>query len=399
MPGRFGDQIIVGGGLGGLTSAYVLAAKGKNVVLIDRSLPDANGALGGFTKFSGAKFSLLPAGQGLIPVAGTVEKLQEVTRQVLQFFGIENKRASETRDDLADTPIAGGGVIRKYESIVLTPREIEHAIELISHRVGGSVHIIDAEVSELRRTDSQWIAVGTGGEIARAPFVIFAAGRTGGSLLRRAGATPQKGKGIDVGIRIEFLDRDALLPLRERGPDAKILMGRTRTFCLNHPGIVHRYPFHDISIPGGIVAEHHHPRANVGILTRVAEKQAVLDTLLLHIRTLPKAAYEDATLVRGVTLHDKVSMITAAYGSSVAEELQSFVEMLNKLGLMDCEREHKIHFPLLDWHWDTFGIGSTHQTDQPGLFVAGDSAGHARGLLQAGVSGWLAAHELLCICK
>ncbi|WP_245486821.1 hypothetical protein [Mesorhizobium sp. M7A.F.Ca.MR.176.00.0.0] len=321
--------------------------------------------------------------------------MQQATSEVLRFFDIEGRRAIETNDTSADTPLANGGVIRRYESIVLTPQEIERAIQTVSHRVKGSVAVLDGKVSELRRIGSQWVAFGAGGEIARARFAIFAAGRTGGSLLRGAGATPQEGKGIDLGVRIEFLDRRALQQLRERGPDAKILMGRTRTFCLNHPGIVYRYPFLDISIPGGIVADQSHPSANVGLLTRVSRKNEALDAVLRYLRTLPQNTYESASVVRGAPFQDKMAMLNAAYGPVVADELQNFAGMLNETGLMDWNRDHRIHFPLLDWHWDTFGIGSTHRTDQPGLYVAGDAAGHARGLLQAGISGWLAANELL----
>lgn len=52
--------------------------------------------------------------------------------------------------------------------------------------------------------------------------------------------------------------------------------------------------------------------------------------------------------------------------------------------------------PLLDWHWHTFATPSSHLTSLPGVYALGDSSGHARGLLQASVSGWLAAEEYLC---
>ncbi|MER8722335.1 FAD-binding protein [Mesorhizobium sp. M0999] len=395
MSSKTADHIVLGGGLGGLACAYALAELGSKVVLIDRSLPEAKGALGGFTRFSGAKFSLLPAGQGLMPVAGGLGNLRKTIDEVLNFCGLGGRQTIGSEDVFEDKPIAPGTNIRTYESIVLTPYEIEAAVQLISDRVRNRVHVVDAGVNDLRRISSQWVALGSDGEIARAPVAIFAGGRTGGSLLKRAGAIPQEGKGVDLGIRVEFLDRRAISSLRAKGPDAKILAGKTRTFCLNCPGTVFRYSFRDISIPGGIVADQSEPSGNFGILARVRGKDETVENVLNYLRSVPKDAYEAAAVVRGPPFQNKMSMLQSAYGSDVAGQLQSFGETMGTVGLVDWNSEHRIHFPLLDWHWDTFGVGHSHRTTEPNLFVAGDSAGHARGLLQAGVSGWLAANEAL----
>jgi len=392
---RRAEFIVIGGGLSGLISADTLSRRGAEVVLLDRSLPDGNGSLGGFTGFSGAKFSLLPAGQGLVPVAGSLERLHEAIDDVLRLLRIRSRVESGAGDISADEPLGGAGAIRRYQSIVLTPSEIAETIKVVSERVRESVQVIAAKATNLRFEGQEWVVSSSDGELWRAPSVLFAAGRTGASLLRDAGATLQEGKGVDLGVRIEFLDRSALHRLREKGPDAKILMGRTRTFCLNHPGTIYRYPFRDISIPGGIVGHRDEQRANFGILTRVTQKQATIDRVLHCLGKLGPAGYEIAPTVRGPPFQDKLPTLRATYGEAVAGELQAFAEMLGKSELVDFDQLHKVHFPLLDWHWDTFAVGTTHRTDRPGLYVAGDAAGHARGLLQAGVSGWLAAQEML----
>ena len=250
-------------------------------------------------------------------------------------------------------------------------------------------------MQDIEHHSSRWVALGVDGRIAESRVAIFAGGRTGGSLLRRAGATPQEGKGVDLGVRVEFLDREGIRPLRERGPDAKILMGQTRTFCLNYPGTVFRYSFQDISIPGGIVADQSEPRGNFGILTRVRGKEEAVARVLSYLRSVRREAYETAHVTRGAPFQDKMPMLQSAYGSEAADHLQKFGKVMGEMGLVDWDSEHRIHFPLLDWHWDTFGVGFSHCTDLPHLFAAGDVAGHARGLLQAGVSGWLAALEAL----
>ena len=202
MPTPISDYLVLGGGLGGLAAAYVLALAGADVVLIDRSLPEANGALGGFTRFSGAKFSLLPAGQGLVPVAGGVENLQQVIGEVLNFCGLSGHQAIGSRDLLEDKPSAAGTNIRTYQSLVLTPSQIEHTVQLISSRIRRLVRVIDAEVLDIEHHSSRWVALGGNGKIAEGRNAVFAGGRTAGSLLRRAGATPQEGKGVDLGVRV-----------------------------------------------------------------------------------------------------------------------------------------------------------------------------------------------------
>ncbi|ACE93452.1 hypothetical protein RHECIAT_PA0000106 (plasmid) [Rhizobium etli CIAT 652] len=284
--------------------------------------------------------------------------------------------------------------IRTYESIVLSPREIEHLVQIISEKIRKLALVVDAKVVNLKHTRSGWIVSDSHGPVAEGRVLIAAGGRAAGSLLKVAGVSPQEGKGIDLGVRLEFLDRHAVQKLRARGPDAKVLLGSTRTFCLNHPGTIFRYAFQDISIPGGIVADEVEPRANFGILTRVQGKAVALAQALDYLKTVPRSEYERAPVVKGIP-DLQLPMIQSAYGKAVAQRLSTFAETLGELGLVDWEQEYRIHFPLLDWHWDVFAVGDTHRTAQPDLFVAGDAAGHARGLLQAAVSGRLAASEAL----
>eukprot|EP01034_Spumella_vulgaris_P030452 gene30454-37670_t len=316
--------------------------QGAEVTLLDRSLPDGKGLLGGFTGFSGAKFSLLPAGQGLVPVAGSLDRLREATDHVLALLDLKSRVEGSVGDTSADEPIAGSGAIRRYRSVVLTPTEIARTIEVISAQVKQSVEVVGTEITRLCTDGRGWVAFGRDGELAQARSVLFAAGRTGGSLLRDAGATTQEGKGVDLGVRIEFLDRRALQSLREQGPDAKILMGRTRTFCLNHPGTIYRYPFRDISIPGGIVGHSSQRRANVGILTRVTSKQSTIDGVRRRLTGLGHAKYEFAPVVRGAPFQDKLQVLRMAYGEAVAGELQAFAKMLGDTNLVDWDRPHKV---------------------------------------------------------
>jgi hypothetical protein len=194
---------------------------------------------------------------------------------------------------------------------------------------------------------------------------------------------------LDVGVRVEFTDRRAVKGLRSLGPDAKILSGRTRTFCLNSPGAVYRYPFDNYTIPGGVVASAEVTSANVGLLVRVRSKE---DTLLRAKALLAGTShYLESPLVERTVLGDKRNLVEQIFGAEVCSDLERFGKALEEAGLVDWGAPHAVHFPLLDWHWNVYALETTHETSKSGLMVVGDSAGHARGLLQAGISGWLAA--------
>ncbi|ODT84901.1 MAG: hypothetical protein ABS69_01800 [Nitrosomonadales bacterium SCN 54-20] len=385
------DTIIIGGGLAGLIAAKKLSEGDARALLIDDGLTPSSGRLGGFAEFSGAKFSFLPAGQGLIPLAGSYDALVHHTDSVVAMLGLAD-RLQDARQD-KQVSLGNGFSLRSYESIVLMPNEVRRLLEHLTAQL-STIDIMSTRVVSVQHESDCWTVVTVNGSSWTSRSVLFAGGRTGGDLLIQAGAEPQQGKGLDVGVRIEFADKRGLNGLRSIGPDAKILLDQVRTFCLNSPGHIFRYPFENYTIPGGIVADDSVLSANVGILYRVLEKERILESTKRAILVTENACYADAASSVTTGLGDKLQMTRSAWGASVAEALQNFCERLGKEGLVDWTIDHRVHWPLLDWHWNVFGQPATAETTQPGLFVAGDTAGHARGLLQAAVSGWLAAMEI-----
>jgi hypothetical protein len=94
-------------------------------------------------------------------------------------------------------------------------------------------------------------------------------------------------------------------------------------------------------------------------------------------------------------LGDSEALISSIYGEEILSELCEFASVLGKSGMLDWTLSHKIHLPLIDWHWDVFCGENSHRTNLEGVFALGDSSGHARGLMQAGLSGWIAAEEYI----
>lgn len=396
------EIIIIGGGLAGMMAALRLIKNGNHVALIDHSLPQADGKLGGFAKFSGAKFSLPPAGLGLLPVVGSLETLELKIHEVWSILELEGSSTESSHDSAIEQSdfLGHGTVLRKYSSAVLTPSEIDDLVSRLTVQIGKFARIINAQATKLVKSGTGWdVHISTEGrdpEIISANAVFYAGGRLSSAILVNAGASTVAGKGLDLGLRVEFADNIALRNLRALGADAKLINGNCRTFCLNSPGLIYRYPFKNITIPGGVVASETEKSANVGLLVRVQDKKQSLRKVVERCAEVyGEILTYSERWVSSSPLDCGEKLISAIYGEEVLAQLRDFSIVLDQSNMIDWSSPHKIHLPLIDWHWDVFCRPDSHRTSLDGVFALGDSAGHARGLMQAGLSGWIAAEEYI----
>lgn len=392
---RRADVVVVGGGLAGIVSALRIASAGASAVVIDQAVPQADGRIGGFARFSGAKFSLPPAGMGLLPVAGSDGKFRSTIDSVLSILRMDRSPTSLSFDHTE----LGGLTLRQYESILLTPHQVSDLLDHLDGRVRSEAELLQGKATNLQRSNGAWCVEVTTLDASvqvLADAVFYAAGRLSDDLLTRAGAEPRDGKGLDIGVRLGFTNKEALSVLRAFGPDAKFLRNGCRTFCLNCPGHIYRYPFGTLTIPGGVVASSDVTEGNVGILLRVHNKQDRLRAILNSTAGIAAALVEESARTSTMQRLKMPPVLASLFGEDSCGELQEFVNRLHVEGLIDLAFEHRIHMPLIDWHWNTFALPASHRTSLENVFALGDSSGHARGLLQAGVSGWLAAEEYLC---
>ena len=399
MNKHYTNVAIIGGGLAGILAAIRLAKSHINCILIDNSLPGSNGKLGGFAAFSGAKFSLPPAGLGLLPTLENSEELNLKISEVLSEMGLSFSglhKSSEVKPTIQNKLEK---YLRPYESLLLSPDEIQALINRLSIGISAKYKVLNGSCSNLTHNGINWdfdvnfSNLNTTCRI-QAGAVFYAGGRLGSDFLMKAGAMPTQGKGLDVGVRIEVMDRSALNSLRILGPDAKIIDGKCRTFCLNVPGLIYHYPYNGIQIPGGVVAEENESLANVGLLVRVQDKINKLASIVESTKALDIAKINNIVLSGSPNDHLE-SYASPILGGDVVEALKSFIRVLDNESLIDFSLPYKIHMPLLDWHWDTFAKTGSHETSLGHVYVIGDGSGHARGLLQAAVSGWIAAEEYL----
>lgn len=396
------DVTIIGGGLSGLCAALALGKAGAKVALIDRPVDSTGSGMGGFARFSGAKFSLPPAGLGLLPLVGSCENLSAVINSVLDILDLQARIPENSRDfnaNFSDRQIKNGVSTRNYDSIVLTPSEMENLIARLTEQVDATCLILEGECLKISGASQPWeieyqLVRSSRLSSLSSTAVFFAGGRTSSRLMLDVGCKETGGKGLDLGVRIEFPRRQDLKALRDLGPDAKVLADNCRTFCLNVPGRIYHYAFDSIMIPGGVVAEPSHTAGNVGLLYRHPDKALVLQQIVNKAKNshdswrMPFPACSDC-------LGGAAPILDYLYGSTVVSALKSFSKILMELGLVSWTKPHYVHVPLLDWHWPTFCLPGTFRTGVTGIYVLGDSSGHARGLLQAAASGHIAAQEFL----
>ena len=160
------------------------------------------------------------------------------------------------------------------------------------------------------------------------------------------------------------------------------------------PGTVYWYPLGRIKVPGGVVAIESEPAGNVGLLFRSPDKINTLRSVLARAERV--LTNENRSVpVRGTFLGKTESVLRSLYGNDVVSRLKAFGETLQEQGLVDWTKPHVVHIPLLDWHWPTFSLPNTFSSSHADLVVLGDSSGHARGLLQAAASGYIAALEYI----
>lgn len=392
------DVVIIGGGLAGVFTALKLIGHDLKILIIDKILPESKNSLGGFTGFSGAKFSLLPAGQGQIPLVGNIEQLKIRTKEVLEAL---NLKASIHDSEDCSYISTDKKNLRSYESILLDPNEIDNLLKMLINKLSSECEIINGTATKISKADS-WIVEVESTKMSKSHLkfecdtIFYAGGRSTNDILVQAGAQTLDGKGLDLGVRFEFLDKSATSNLRALGPDAKIIHENCRTFCLNSPGTIYYYESSGIQIPGGIVAFENEPKSNFAIQCRVRNKASYLPATLSKIQTISMELKQESHIIRtGLPFGDLKSYLEYIYDSSIANQLEDFCQLLDQRNLIDWSQQYKVHTPLLDWHWNTYAKPHSHMTSLPNIYVAGDSAGHARGLLQACLSGWIAGEEFL----
>ncbi len=454
-PVRAWDAVVVGAGAAGIFAARELGLGGARVLLLEmgEGLPDRRcpqrevgsgcrrcvhcrllSGWGGAGAYSDGKLSLSPRVGGflaevlpdaeLAPLIGYVdgvyrdhgapEKVHGADRAVSRSLG---RRASAAGLVLVDNPVRHMGTDVCREVLGRLYREVARKAEV---RFGARCEAVEVE-------GGRAVGVRVGGERVPAEAVVLAPGRLGAPWLREVAAglgVPTRPNPVDIGVRVE-----CPAPVLEEvtGPlyEAKLYYtaptfgDEVRTFCMNPRGeVVHEVYDDCLTVNGHAYADARSAATNFALLVKtsfthpfddpiaygksIARLANLLSGGVLVQRFVDLRAGRRSTPERiaeaavAPTLHD------AAPGDvAFALPHRHVVGLVEALDALDrfCPGlsgpDTLLYATEVKFYSNRLALDASLQTPVGGLYGAGDGVGVSRGLMQASVSGVVAARSIL----
>jgi len=439
------EVVIIGAGPAGLFAALRLESLGAGKVLLVEQGPDLeerhrdspSGLLcgwGGAGAFSDGKLILSPEVGGFL---GDVLPLDELTVLI--------QEADEVYQSLGASPETFGGdpdtlellkIKARQAGMIFIPTRLRHIgtdncqkiLARLQERLTGRVEIrTHCRAKRLLAEDGAVTGVALeNGEVAAARYVIAAPGRSGAAWVReeaRRLKIPSVPSPVDIGVRVEA-PASVLAPLTEAAYEAKLIYysrtfdDKVRTFCMNPYGEVvleelnglvtvngHSYtsrktentnfailvsstftePFDDPISYGQYIARLANLLGQGALVQRLGDLQvgrrstpARLERCLTR-PTLAKATPGDLSFV-----------LPYRY-------LKDILEMLEALDALAPGINHRhtlLYGVEVKFYSHRLKLSPELETPIRNLFIIGDGAGITRGLIQASVSGLIAARAI-----
>ena len=438
--------IIVGSGPSGIFAALALAKGGVEDMAIfergkdihDRTRDRGMELLcgwGGAGAFSDGKLTLSPRVGGFLGDFIPQNELMNLIRkadETYRFFGapkvVHGQSSDETEALYQEAKLAG---------LEYIPMEIRHLgtencsplLQRVRKDLGEKVDVFfETPVKELLVEKGRATGVLLhNGTPVEASFVICGPGRVGAewikSEMERLGISSVPSP-VDIGVRVE-----APVPILRKLTDltyeakfiyySKTFDDRVRTFCMNPFGEVVTEPIEDIvTVNGHSYAQRKTENTNFAILVSNTFTEPFRDPIGYgkYIARLANLLGNGVIVQRLGDLLDgrrstrgrihrcitQPTLISATPGdlSFVLpyRHLKSIIEMLEALDRITpgiFSRHTLLYGVEVKFYTNRAKISSVLETDIQNLFLIGDGAGITRGLMQASISGMLAANEIL----
>lgn len=440
------DVVIVGAGPAGIFAAYELTHKKKLSVLIlekgndidkrTRGGSDINIGWGGAGAFSDGKLNLSTEVGGWLNQCiseGALEKLIDYVDSLYIKFGSPDEISGSTNNII----VARLKRQAALADLTLIPTRIRHlgtencyrVLKNIREYFTGKVDVrVNTVAERILVEDGKAVGVETSeGERISAQFVIVAPGREGAEWLtneaRRLGLS-LTANAVDVGLRLE-LPAPVLEPLTDYLYEPKLIYysksfdDKVRTFCVCPYGEVsvetygevlvvngHSYkgrktentnfsllvstsftePFHEPIAYGKYIARLANLLGEGIIIQRLGDLQKGRRSTVERIKrgavkpTLPQATPGDLSFV-----------LPYRYLSDILEMIQVIDKLTPGVNAPDT----LLYGIEVKFYSSRLKLKSSLESEVDNLYAIGDGAGITRGLVQASVSGTIAARDIL----
>jgi len=390
---------------------------------------------GGAGAFSDGKLTLSPRVGGFlsdfIPQKELMNLIKEADETYLLFGApteVLGQSSDKTEALYQEARLAGLDFI---------PMEIRHLgtdnclllLKRVRENLRGKIDVFfETPVKELRVEKEKATGVSLhDGTSLEAEFVICGPGRVGAEWIKNEEARlkiPSVPSPVDIGVRVEA-PASILRKLTDLAYEAKFIYysktfdDRVRTFCMNPFGEVVTETMEDIvTVNGHSYAEKKTENTNFAILVSNTFTEPFRDPIGYgrYIARLANLLGNGVIVQRlGDLLDGRRSTpdrmnrcitqptLTSATPGDLSfvlpyRHLKSIIEMLEALDRITpgiFSRHTLLYGVEVKFYTNRVKISPNLETDVQNLFLIGDGAGITRGLIQASISGMLAAYEIL----
>ena len=390
---------------------------------------------GGAGTFSDGKLMLSPEIGGILSESlprGELEALVEYVDQAFLHFGAPRERLFGTDEEriaelqrkatlcglrLVPSRVRHLGTENALKVLSAMGEEVGRRAEIRTGVAAEEILVEDGRVAGVRLSD---------GTEARARFVVVAPGREGADWLRseaeRLGLSLESNP-VDVGIRVE-VPAAVMEELTDVLYEPKLVYfsrsfdDRVRTFCVCPAGeVVYEHAHGVVLVNGHSYAGRRTANTNFAILVSVRFTKPFREPIEFGV-SLAKLA----NLLSGGVIVQRLGDLKAGRRSTPRRierglveptlqgatpgdisfalpyrHLSGILEMLDALDKLapGVGSPHTLLYGLeIKFYSSKLKVSPSLETELPGLFAAGDGAGITRGLVQAAVSGVVAAREI-----
>ena len=438
--------IIVGSGPSGIFAALTLARAGvENIAIFERGKDiqerrrgrgmELLCGWGGAGAFSDGKLTLSPAVGGFLSDFLPEKELMHLIKEaddIYLTFGAPKEILGESTEETEalqqEARLAG------LEFIPMGIRHLgtENCVPLLKRvreNLRGKVEVFfETPVKELRvqKGSAAGVSLHDGTSLG-ADYVVCGPGRVGAEWIKNELAhlkIPSVPSPVDIGVRVEA-PAPILRKLTDLAYEAKLIYysktfdDRVRTFCMNPFGEVVTETTEDIvTVNGHSYAAKKGENTNFAILVSNTFTEPFRDPIGYgrYIARLANLLGNGVIVQRLGDLLDgrrstpdrirrcitQPTLLSATPGdlSFVLpyRHLKSIIEMLEALDRITSgifSRHTLLYGVEVKFYTNRVKISPTLETDIQNLFLIGDGAGITRGLMQASISGMLAANEIL----